>query len=236
MKKIFSLALIILCAVNISSVLAASTNSDNTATATLAATRSDAKPHTVAATPATISTLATTEVNSLTTPVQIAQSATTTKSITVYSEPANNAKVIEQVTQSNKLVPIYANGTWLKVGDSTNGQIGWVNSQQYQQLQTAQNNASTTQVVFVESNHSTGAPNSNIIAYKNGQRLSDAEAKALYAQMTQQQMAMNKQLAAYQAAMNHLLQQDMQAFNNTFATMSNMPVIQPVIVVNNNQK
>lgn len=207
MKKVFSFSLIALCAVNISSVLAATT-----------------------------SVLASTEVNAITTPIQTAQNATTSKSITVYSEPANNAKIIEKVTQPNKLVPIFANGAWLKVGDSTNGQIGWVNSEQYQQLATAQHDSSTTQVVFIESNHAAGAPNNNIIAYKNGKRLSDAEAKALYAQMAQQQTAINKQLVAYQAAMNHLLQQDMQAFNNTFATMSNMPVVQPVIVVNNNQK
>ncbi|ODN42384.1 hypothetical protein [Piscirickettsia litoralis] len=46
--------------------------------------------------------------------------------IVLYSAPNEHAKVVEDVGPSRQVVAIYQVGQWLKVGDLSNGQVGWV--------------------------------------------------------------------------------------------------------------
>ncbi len=52
------------------------------------------------------------------------------KSINLYAEPLDNAKVISTIDLSKGVVPIYTpkEGGWVKVGDPNNGNVGWIKS------------------------------------------------------------------------------------------------------------
>jgi hypothetical protein len=55
-------------------------------------------------------------------------SAAFAKNINLYDQPNTTAKVVGSINESAKLVPIFTNkaGDWMKVGDPTNGNVGWV--------------------------------------------------------------------------------------------------------------
>src|SRR3990167_5920563 len=57
-------------------------------------------------------------------------------SLTVFVSPDDKSTVMENVKtdQVSKLVTFYQQGNWLKVGDKTTGNVGWVNQAQYQKM------------------------------------------------------------------------------------------------------
>lgn len=50
--------------------------------------------------------------------------------VNLYAEPNDNAKVIDTIDVSAGVVPIFTSqdGVWMKVGNSKNGEVGWVKS------------------------------------------------------------------------------------------------------------
>lgn len=88
---------------------------------------------------------------------------------------------------SSHLVPIFRQGDWVKVGDRSNGQVGWVDIKQYRAARVAYFRPDV-QTVFVNSTRSkSGKPTISIIAYKNGKKLTDKAARTLYLKMAKQQ-------------------------------------------------
>ena len=51
-----------------------------------------------------------------------------TNTLTVYTQPNISSKVIETVTPTTPLVTIFQKDGWSKVGNTQNGEIGWVQS------------------------------------------------------------------------------------------------------------
>jgi hypothetical protein len=60
--------------------------------------------------------------------ITLAASVALAKAVNLYDQPLPNAKVVGTVDASSRLVPIITskNGDWMKVGDPSNGNVGWV--------------------------------------------------------------------------------------------------------------
>ncbi|MEM9242844.1 MAG: SH3 domain-containing protein [Pseudomonadota bacterium] len=54
--------------------------------------------------------------------------------VTLYSQPSTSSKAVTTVTPDDPLVQIYQHNKekkWIKVGDRNNGQVGWLNTDDY---------------------------------------------------------------------------------------------------------
>lgn len=145
--------------------------------------------------------------------------------IFLYSQPTTHAQPVEQIPPQVKLIEIYRQNNWVKVGDPTNGKVGWLTDIAYQVSQT-----SVAQIVFLQikpGNNST----ENIVAYRNGQKLSEADAKKIYTQLSQQQTQFNQQIVQFQNSMNQLMTQ----FDNSAIAFSLIPIMPSVVVIGNKQ-
>lgn len=148
-------------------------------------------------------------------------------SLPLYASPNKSAKVIDHIVVGQRLVVIYRQKDWLKVGNPENGQVGWVNIKQYQNWKRASARAFVKSVVITltEKPDKKGKP--EIIVYKNGQRLSDKDAQAFYEKMQRRQRIMQKRFNRFQKDMNRFLKDSM----DQEADFWQMPFFQPVIVI-----
>lgn len=46
--------------------------------------------------------------------------------LSLYQNPDSKSNVIASVKEGQAIVPIFRHGDWIKVGDPTNGNVGWV--------------------------------------------------------------------------------------------------------------
>lgn len=161
--------------------------------------------------------------------------AQTNTLIHFYAEPNSSSKIIstynvKQATNNHYLIPIFQKDGWIKVGDPTNGDVGWINKEQYQK---AMNTAihESLQTVYIEQidNAAQGKP-SEITVYQNGKKLTGEEAKAIYTKIEKQQQQMQQSMQAFQTRMNNWMDQNMQMAN---VPMPTFPLMQPVIIVEN---
>jgi hypothetical protein len=153
--------------------------------------------------------------------------------ITLYNAPTISAQPIEQLLPQTKLIEIYRENNWVKVGDPMNGNVGWITDIAYQTIQASatKSHANEVQTVFLQVNPASNNFPENIVAYKNGQKLSEADAKKLYAQLNQQQAQFNQQMMQFQNSMNHIMTQ----FNNSAMALSLIPIMPSVVFFSNKQ-
>ncbi len=106
--------------------------------------------------------------------------------ILLYEKPDTQSHVLTNLRPDDRIIPFYKEKDWIKIGLPQNGQTGWVNTKQY--IQARENfYRQNVQSVYVQVKESAGDKTSKtIIAYKNGKKLSDAEAAKLYQQMQQE--------------------------------------------------
>ena len=106
--------------------------------------------------------------------------------INIYEAPGSS-KVIATVPLYTQMVPIINKGHWTKVGLRSDGRVGWINLDTYEQKREAawRPNIQTVYVSTTQDNN--GKPVINVIAYHNGKRLSDKQAKSFYEKMVKQQ-------------------------------------------------
>lgn len=69
---------------------------------------------------------------SITSGLALAQpSLTSTPKVALYAKPNAKSKIVGRVKPWHHLVPIYAQGEWIEVGDPSNGMVGWINKKSY---------------------------------------------------------------------------------------------------------
>ncbi|MCB1828339.1 MAG: hypothetical protein KDH94_07915 [Coxiellaceae bacterium] len=113
--------------------------------------------------------------------------------ILLYNTPKGD-KVLDRLPGNAALIPIYQKKDWVKVGDPRNGHVGWVNKKQVREARNAFFRPNI-QTVYIHSDESkNGKPQLNIVAYRNGKKLSQAEAKRMYEQMRKNQIAELKRM------------------------------------------
>lgn len=116
-------------------------------------------------------------------------------------ESEEGKKVLADVSPATHLIEIYRKGEWIKVGNSDNGNVGWVNKKQYQEAMSEFNKPDIQTVFISKSMNAEKKPQINIIAYKNGKPVSKEDADKLYKHFKEQEDAQNKQWEAFNRQM-----------------------------------
>ena len=178
-------------------------------------------------------------ITALTLSASIAMAATQNNvpTIALYATPSIG-KIVETVPVTTYLTPIFRQQNWLKVGDASNGQVGWINVNNYYKVRDAYYTP-TIQTIYVTRSDidKNGKSTVTVVAYKNGQKVSDTEAKALYAHMLEQQAKEQAWQQQYWNNMNRMLQMQQQEMDQMFDNA--MPVAMmpgPVILVPTQKK
>lgn len=158
--------------------------------------------------------------------------------ILVYAEPHSNANAVQKVSPSHRLIPIFRRGEWVKVGDPSDGKVGWINCDQYRKV-TQAFYSPNIQTVFIRTEHdNNGKPSIDVVAYKNGKKLSKQEADALYKRIRNKQVHEARYMSHMFWTMNRSVDRQMREMNEFMAPWDNVgfgfapEIIQPVIVVN----
>jgi hypothetical protein len=139
--------------------------------------------------------------------------APTLNSIALYDSPNSSGKILKQFPFPARLIPVFRQGEWLKVGDPRDGQVGWVNLQQYRQARFNYFRPDIQTVYMqVDRQDPKKQPAVNIIAYKNGQKLSDQEALELYKKIRANQEKQFQQMEQMSWRMQKEMDRDFNSF------------------------
>lgn len=155
-------------------------------------------------------------------PVEKTSEKAVVSTIHLYESPEIHSKIIKSLPLFSNLVAIYRKDDWMKVGDRADGTTGWINLSQYNQ---ARNNyyqehfKMHSDFVYLQSEKNDKGK-TEIVAYRNGKKLTPAEAKELYDHMQAQEQ---KQWDAMQR-FDQIMDQQMQS-------VFQMPLMMPNIVV-----
>lgn len=141
------------------------------------------------------------------------------KNVNLYDQPKADAKVIGTIDPSSGIVPIFTpkEGTWVKVGNPQNGDVGWIKSSDL-----AQTNAGTSGFSFSQKIvGSDKGPQSYVFQFGVPTPLTKEQTDALY-----------KRIEAQQEAIQKSVQQMIQdTFSHSKTTDWNFPIIMPVVVM-----
>ncbi len=151
--------------------------------------------------------------------------------IKLYDEPNNSAKVLGSLNINQRLVPIFQKDGWIKVGNPTDGTVGWINKDEYQQAIDAAIHQNV-QTIYIEQIDKNGKK-PQITVYQNGKKLTGDQAQAIYTNIKKQQQEMQKNMQIFQQRMNSWMNQQMQVMNTPMLAFPAMPVLQPVVIVEN---
>lgn len=157
-----------------------------------------------------------------------------TVEIKLYAHPSDDAKVIQSLPVSARLVPIFRKGEWVKVGSRHDGAVGWINVKQYHHAKRAYYQRffhDNTETVYIHTEKD-GKKGEKIVAYRNGKKLSDEQADALYKKMQMQQKQQWHEMQRFNRQMNRMMQGALMDAERPFAPMFGAPVMMmPGIVV-----
>lgn len=158
--------------------------------------------------------------------------------VLLYQEPKADPKnIIKKLPPITHLIPIYQKDGWIKVGDPMDGQIGWINAKQYHE---ARENyyQPNIQTIFIQTTaDQKGKPSLNIVAYKNGQQVSQEEATKLYNQMRDEQQRQLKEMNRYYRSMQRMMTRTFSNMQHVFDTYwEDTPWFEPIILLPSSQK
>lgn len=153
-------------------------------------------------------------------------SSTFAKSINLYEEPKDAAKVVGSLDSDVGIIPIFTpeKGDWIKVADPRNGNVGWVKVKDL-------GNTNTTEYTFTQRFINTGnSPQTyQIIQFGGPNKMTPAQVQHQLKQteINQERLQenMNKAMQNMIKDMNNLYHWNTQWFNN------GAPFVMPVIVI-----
>ncbi len=151
--------------------------------------------------------------------------------IALYKNP-DGKEILKRLPSNVRLVPIFQQGNWAKVGNPQDGSVGWIDLVQYQKAR-EQYYRPDIQTIYVHvdtSDH--GKPVLNVVAYKNGQALSKEEATKLYQRLRKQQEAQFQSMQKFSMNMEQMMNQDFLNAQRFFdSAWANPTGMEPVILV-----
>lgn len=143
-------------------------------------------------------------------------SKTLEKQVMLYAKPDPNSDVEAILDPDVQLVPIFQQKDWLRVGNPANGQVGWVNTLQYHQAREAFYQP-TIQTVFIHVDQDAhGKSTLSVVAYKNGAKLTDSEAKALYVRLREQQQDEYRQMQHFSLRVDDMMTRELITMHQFF--------------------
>ncbi len=138
--------------------------------------------------------------------------ATNPETTNLYQYPSQQAQVVEAIAKTQVIAPFYREGDWVKVGDISNGKVGWVYSPSLagQVQANIRYNPMTRTFTFKQNTPAhNGAEQVHITSTLH--RLSAKETKALFKQIERQQQRMEQSILRMQqqifGGMNNQLEQ-----------------------------
>ena len=101
--------------------------------------------------------------------------------VNVYKKP-NTKTVLQTVSVDNDLISIINKKGWTKVADPNTGEVGWINDKQFQEAISAYlgSEPEVDSYMIVSEQTNDEKPTVDIIAYRDGKRLSEKDSKTLY--------------------------------------------------------
>ena len=153
--------------------------------------------------------------------------------IKLYTKPSTRASVVTKINPLKNLVPIYQKGAWVKVGDPENGDVGWININEYQ---SAVRKLTGTQekTLYLQYVNKPNNKKPTLIVYENGKKLSKKRALDVYKHMQKQETEEQDQFHKIQLQMEDMQHQMNKAFKN-FSTMNyiddNPSLTTPMMIV-----
>ena len=143
---------------------------------------------------------------------------TTPTTVALYAEPSPHAKVITQIDPRDFFVRIYEKDAWMKIGNPRNGQVGWVSKSDYKAVleNLFKPKVDFTTFTLTAKAMPDAAGKYVVDAYKNGKKLSQKEAQALFNKMQSQSETMQENFTRLQQDMSRSLMRSMKAFADNF--------------------
>jgi hypothetical protein len=154
------------------------------------------------------------------------------KTINLYADPNNTAKVVGTIESSNTMVPIFSDktGIWMKVGDPKNGNVGWIKVSDVTNAKSNGGGVSGFSMTEQTIDTKDGPTTYRTIQFGNGAPAHPESAQAIIqkiqAQQTQIQQQTQKAYTNLYRDMNVLYQTNPAVFNNP-----GFPLFMPVIIV-----
>lgn len=117
--------------------------------------------------------------------------------INLYSNHSTKSKIIKKISPLTNMVSIFNKGDWIKVGNRENGTVGWIQKSKYKDAIIKYRQAlekryfpSHVERIYIETTQNTNGkdPKTQIVAYRNGTKLSPEETKKLHLRIKKQEM------------------------------------------------
>lgn len=131
-----------------------------------------------------------------------------------YAEPNEHSKVVTEVDPTTPFVTIYRTSDWVKVGNQKNGDTGWISLKQYREV--VHPKPVIQSVVMTVTDQPNKIEKTEIIAYKDGKKLDDKEARKLWNEMKDRHSQMEKHWRRMHQEMNEWFQNSWEWFNRMF--------------------
>lgn len=147
------------------------------------------------------------------------------KSISLYDEPKENAKVIGSIDVTAGVIPIISNkeGTWMKVGDPRNGHVGWIKTSEV-------GDGTSSSFTYTQRtiNDGTGPQSYQMIQYGQPQTHNAGEMNESLKKMQARQKALQQNL---QKSIQGMMNEINDIYKQQSSLFGNIPMIMPIIVV-----
>lgn len=147
--------------------------------------------------------------------------------VKLYAKPDLNANVIKNVQPNARIVTIFRQKDWIKVGDPQDGRVGWINTAQYREALRVWYQPDIQTVYVRSDDNSDGKPQVTVIAYQNGEQLSDEAAQALYQKMQKNQQVQWQMMQRFNDRMDRLFWRQAHLMDDM---LPSLPV--PIVVIN----
>lgn len=152
--------------------------------------------------------------------------------VLLYNSPEKSA-ASKKLPPNLRLIPIYRQGNWVKVGDPRNGDTGWIDIVQYEKARYNYYRPNIqTLFVRLDNNNKNGKRTLNVVAYRNGKPISKEEAMKLYQQLQKDQQNQFEKMQKLSLSMQSMMDQDFLNAEHFFdASLFSPSWMGPVILI-----
>lgn len=159
-------------------------------------------------------------------------------SLNMYEKPDAKSKKVASIKEGKQLIPIFytEKKDWVKVANPQNGDVGWVKTSELKGpvIITQVNGSKVQQQIITSDDGKEKEPTVySVIQYSGPKKLSPKDAKKAIKEMQERQRKMRKSIRKMQGEMQKSMREMFKDFDKSFYTF---PVIQPIIVVPENNK
>jgi hypothetical protein len=158
--------------------------------------------------------------------------AVAAKPVNLYEQPMANAKVVGSIDSESSMVPILSSqdGSWMKVGDPRNGNVGWIKMGDVSNTTMGGVTSSAVSMTEKTVNTDKGPQTYRTIQFGTPKALNAADANKMAADMQKTQQQIEQQtMQAIQTIFNNA-NAFYQANPELYKTM-HLPIVVPVMVV-----